>query len=230
MGNAEMSEAACREERRIGKKACLPLLFGRNPSVKCCQRVRVTHTECFCSIINPKLAAILDVKRLVRLIRGCGRTVPRNFKCGTSDTPLHIGGSSSLAHAPVHSQDPSSTALKATVSPGKAAEAFYVGGSHRERQQNVSRKNDLQEQLSELRVELDRIQAEIWTLTPAISILDLAISAHDSLRSSLCRQSLQLDNKIRELGNWQVVWELDQKAGNERMVKRKMNGLRGKAV
>ncbi|MCE3216247.1 hypothetical protein HAX54_005708, partial [Datura stramonium] len=68
----KVSEADCREERRIGKKACLPVLFGRNPSAECCERARVTHWECFCPIITPKLAAILNVKRLVRLIRACG--------------------------------------------------------------------------------------------------------------------------------------------------------------
>ncbi|KAK4373131.1 hypothetical protein RND71_008515 [Anisodus tanguticus] len=51
-----------------------------------------------------------------------------------------------------------------------------------ERQQNVNRRNDLQEQLSKLR-------------------------------------SLQLDNKIRELGYQHVVWELDQRGGSERLAK-----------
>ncbi|KAK4366840.1 hypothetical protein RND71_014720 [Anisodus tanguticus] len=44
-----------------------------------------------------------------------------------SDAPLHNGESSSLAHAPVHSQDPSSAALKATVSPTKASETSDAG-------------------------------------------------------------------------------------------------------
>ncbi|CAN4078094.1 unnamed protein product [Withania somnifera] len=87
IGNGEVSEAVCREERRLGKKACLPVLFGRNPSAECCERARVTHLECFCPIVTPKFAAILNVKRLVRLIQGCGRTVPRNFKCGSVTTP-----------------------------------------------------------------------------------------------------------------------------------------------
>ncbi|KAK4360092.1 hypothetical protein RND71_022321 [Anisodus tanguticus] len=88
-----------------------------------------------------------------------------------------------------------------------------------ERQQNISRRNYLQEQLSKLRGELERIQAEIGAITPAIGSLDSAISAYDSSRSSLFRYILQLDNKIRELGNQQVVWELDQKVGSERLAK-----------
>ncbi|KAK4356613.1 hypothetical protein RND71_025584 [Anisodus tanguticus] len=88
-----------------------------------------------------------------------------------------------------------------------------------ERQQNVIRRNDLQEQLSKLRVELERIQAKVRVITSTIGTLDSAIGAHDSSRSSLFRQSLQLDNKIRELGNQQVVWELDQRAGSEWLAK-----------
>ncbi|XP_049377228.1 uncharacterized protein LOC125842071 isoform X3 [Solanum stenotomum] len=83
----EVSESICREERRIGKKACLSVLVGMNPSAECCERARVTHEECFCPIITPKLAAILNPKRIIRLIQGCGRTIPRNFKCGSITTP-----------------------------------------------------------------------------------------------------------------------------------------------
>ncbi|KAK4357415.1 hypothetical protein RND71_023025 [Anisodus tanguticus] len=75
--------------------------------------------------------------------------------------------------------------------------------------------NDLQEQLSKLRVELERIQAEIGAIILAIDVLDSAIGTHDSCRSSLFWQSLQLDNKIRELDNQQTVWEMDQSAGSE---------------
>ncbi|KAK4345541.1 hypothetical protein RND71_035717 [Anisodus tanguticus] len=42
------------------------------------------------------------------------------------DAPLHIGGSSSSAHASTHPQDPLSAVLKAKISPVKAAEDFYV--------------------------------------------------------------------------------------------------------
>ncbi|KAJ8556487.1 hypothetical protein K7X08_032239 [Anisodus acutangulus] len=85
--NAGPSEAECREERSVGKRACWGVLLGSNPSGACCERVRVTHTECFCPSLTPKLAAVLGVNRLIRLIRGCGRTVPPHFKCGSVTTP-----------------------------------------------------------------------------------------------------------------------------------------------
>ncbi|WMV43487.1 hypothetical protein MTR67_036872 [Solanum verrucosum] len=83
----EVSESVCREERSLGKKACLSVLFGSNPSAKCCERARVTHWECLCPIVTPKLVAMINPKRIIRLIQGCGRTVPRNFKCGSIRTP-----------------------------------------------------------------------------------------------------------------------------------------------
>ncbi|XP_060207459.1 uncharacterized protein LOC132635190 [Lycium barbarum] len=87
MGNAGPSEAVCRQERSVGKKACWSVLFGRNPSGGCCERVRVTQTECFCPILTPKLVAILGgANRVIRLIKRCGRTVPPNFKCGSVTT------------------------------------------------------------------------------------------------------------------------------------------------
>lgn len=83
MASAKLSEAACKEERRIGINACKPVLYGKLPSPKCCERVRVTHIECVCSIITPKLAALIDINRVIRLVEGCGRRVPRKFKCGS---------------------------------------------------------------------------------------------------------------------------------------------------
>ncbi|KAK4374689.1 hypothetical protein RND71_005366 [Anisodus tanguticus] len=74
--------------------------------------------------------------------------------------------------------------------------------------------------LGSLRQEKNHIQtsfneAEIGAITSAIGVLDSAISAHDSSRFSLFWQSLQLDSKIQELGNQQMVWKLNQKAGSE---------------
>ncbi|KAF3674221.1 putative cdc6 [Capsicum annuum] len=80
--NAKMSESACKEERRIGVNACKPVLYGKVPSPKCCERIRLTHIECVCSVITPKLAALVDIKAAVRIVEGCGRRVPRNYKCG----------------------------------------------------------------------------------------------------------------------------------------------------
>ncbi|KAK4348241.1 hypothetical protein RND71_034580 [Anisodus tanguticus] len=80
-----------------------------------------------------------------------------------------------------------------------------------ERQQSISRRNDLQEQLSKL------IQVEIKAINLAIGTLESTIKAQDSSRSSLFWHDIHLDNKIRELGNQHVAWELDQKVGSERL-------------
>ncbi|KAL9433939.1 hypothetical protein AB3S75_024575 [Citrus x aurantiifolia] len=84
---AGLSAAQCKEERRIGLNECKPVLYGKLPSPSCCERVRVSHIECVCPVITPKLAALIDVNRAIRLIEGCGRRVPRHFKCGSITTP-----------------------------------------------------------------------------------------------------------------------------------------------
>ncbi|KAH9776924.1 AAI domain-containing protein [Citrus sinensis] len=73
----------CSKERRLGVNACKPIIYGQPPSPACCQRVRVSHVECVCPAITPKLAAL----SVIRLIEGCGRRVPRHFKCGSITTP-----------------------------------------------------------------------------------------------------------------------------------------------
>ncbi|KAJ8763714.1 hypothetical protein K2173_003496 [Erythroxylum novogranatense] len=85
--SAEVSAAACKEERRLGINACKPVVYGRLPSPACCERVRVSHIECVCPVVTPKLAALVDVNRAIRLIEGCGRRVPRHYKCGSITTP-----------------------------------------------------------------------------------------------------------------------------------------------
>ncbi|KAF4362533.1 hypothetical protein F8388_011360 [Cannabis sativa] len=87
VASAQLSNAQCHEERRIGLNACKAVLVGRPPSAACCQRVRVTHVQCVCQVITPKLAAYIDLKRAIPLIQGCGRRVPRHFKCGSITTP-----------------------------------------------------------------------------------------------------------------------------------------------
>lgn len=77
------SAAECKEERRVAINACKPVVYGKDPSPACCERARVTHIECVCPVITPKLAALIDVNRAVRLIQGCGRKVPRHYKCGS---------------------------------------------------------------------------------------------------------------------------------------------------
>ncbi|KAJ4849313.1 hypothetical protein Tsubulata_019115 [Turnera subulata] len=72
---AELSAAACKEERRIGLNACKPVIYGKLPSPECCERVRVSHVECVCPDVTPRLAALVDLNRAIRLIEGCGRRV-----------------------------------------------------------------------------------------------------------------------------------------------------------
>ncbi|KAJ4761740.1 Bifunctional inhibitor/lipid-transfer protein/seed storage 2S albumin superfamily protein [Rhynchospora pubera] len=84
---AGLSAAACKAERHAGINACKPVLYGMSPSAQCCERIRVTHLECVCPIITPKLAALINVDRAIRLVQGCGRRVPRHFKCGSITTP-----------------------------------------------------------------------------------------------------------------------------------------------
>ncbi|KAL3497629.1 hypothetical protein ACH5RR_040361 [Cinchona calisaya] len=85
--SAAPSEAQCKLEKKLGVNACKEVLYGKPPSSDCCERIRVTDIECVCPVITPKLAALVDVNRAIRLIEGCGRIVPRHFKCGSITTP-----------------------------------------------------------------------------------------------------------------------------------------------
>ncbi|KAL6320964.1 hypothetical protein AAG906_010773 [Vitis piasezkii] len=85
MASADTSPSQCKEERNLLVNACRPVIYGRNPSADCCQRVRVSHVECVCPYVTPKTASIIGVigvDNVVKKIEGCGRTVPRKFKCG----------------------------------------------------------------------------------------------------------------------------------------------------
>ncbi|KAG9156807.1 hypothetical protein Leryth_019505 [Lithospermum erythrorhizon] len=82
-----VSPARCKEERKILVKGCMPVVRGRPPSAYCCQLLRTGDAECVCSIITPKLAALIDVNYAIRVIQGCGRQVPRHYKCGSITTP-----------------------------------------------------------------------------------------------------------------------------------------------
>ncbi|KAI3443565.1 hypothetical protein Pfo_000230, partial [Paulownia fortunei] len=80
---APPSDAECKEERRVGYRACRRTIFYRwRPSGRCCERIRVTHTECVCPLITPKIASLINIKRATKLIERCGRKIPRHFKCG----------------------------------------------------------------------------------------------------------------------------------------------------
>ena len=86
MASADTSPSQCKEERNLLVNACRPVIYGRSPSANCCQRVRVSHVECVCPYVTPKTASIIGaigVDNVVKKIEGCGRTVPRKFKCGS---------------------------------------------------------------------------------------------------------------------------------------------------
>lgn len=87
--NAAPSAAQCKEERKLAVKACKNVLYGRLPSPACCQRARVSHVECICPAITPKIAALVDVNRFTKLVQGCGRRVPRHYKCGSKYLSLN---------------------------------------------------------------------------------------------------------------------------------------------
>ena len=91
VASGDTSPSQCKEEKRLLVNACRPIIFGQNPSAACCQRVRVTNAECVCPYVTPKVAALINVPRTIKQIEGCGRTVPRNFKCGSkiSLQPIH---------------------------------------------------------------------------------------------------------------------------------------------
>ncbi|GAY46911.1 AAI domain-containing protein [Citrus sinensis] len=79
--------AQCRVERRMLVNACKSLVFRIGPSAKCCERLRATRTQCVCSVITPTVAKLIDVNYAVKVVRQCGRYVPRHFKCGSITTP-----------------------------------------------------------------------------------------------------------------------------------------------
>lgn len=93
LGNWEMKSVSakkssssdkCKEELELGANACTSAYMnGKKPSAECCKRVRAGRIECVCPAITPKVAALIDVNRAIRLVKSCGRKVPRHFKCGS---------------------------------------------------------------------------------------------------------------------------------------------------
>ncbi|CAN6565223.1 unnamed protein product [Malus baccata var. baccata] len=78
----------CKEEvDRMRQNCRTALLPGRNPSAYCCQIVRAAHVECICPHVTPKLANIIPQRLTIMQIKACGRSVPRNFKCGSEFSP-----------------------------------------------------------------------------------------------------------------------------------------------
>ncbi|KAL4183980.1 hypothetical protein AMTRI_Chr11g157720 [Amborella trichopoda] len=72
----------CKSEVRTFVNACKALVNGNPPSQWCCAAIRSAHTGCICPKITPRLGALVDMKRAVRIVQGCGRQVQRHFKCG----------------------------------------------------------------------------------------------------------------------------------------------------
>ncbi|KAL8238728.1 hypothetical protein R6Q59_015295 [Mikania micrantha] len=87
MASAGPSASQCKKERRLAVNACKSVLYGRLPSPLCCQRIRVSHVKCICSVVTPKLAALVNANRFIKLIEGCGRRLPHHFKCGSITVP-----------------------------------------------------------------------------------------------------------------------------------------------
>ncbi|KAM7466344.1 hypothetical protein LguiB_013906 [Lonicera macranthoides] len=82
-----LTGAQCKAERNGLVQACKPVVARRPPSPLCCQLLRGAHVECVCPVITPKLAALIDVNYAIRVVQGCGRRVPRHYKCGKQKKP-----------------------------------------------------------------------------------------------------------------------------------------------
>ncbi|CBI23386.3 hypothetical protein VitviT2T_002324 [Vitis vinifera] len=80
---AELSPSQCKQERQLGINSCKAVVFGQPASPACCQRIRVSHWECVCPAFNPKLAALIDINKAIKILQTCGRKVPHHFKCGS---------------------------------------------------------------------------------------------------------------------------------------------------
>lgn len=98
MVSATPSARQCKKERTLALNACKSVMYGRLPSSYCCQRIRVSHTKCICPVITPKVAALVNPNRFLKLIEGCGRRVPRHFKCGSKSLSLSL----SIMHIDVY--------------------------------------------------------------------------------------------------------------------------------
>ncbi|KAK2965357.1 hypothetical protein RJ640_013820 [Escallonia rubra] len=88
---AAPSPAECKEEQRLGINACSLVLSGQQPSAACCERARVSHVECICPAISPRLASRIGNDRFVRLVRGCGRSFPpraKYYRSSMNDKPV----------------------------------------------------------------------------------------------------------------------------------------------
>lgn len=83
MAGAVPNARKCKKERTLLLNSCKSVMYGRLASSSCCQRIRVSNVNCICPVLTPKVVALVNVNRLVKLIEGCGRKVPRHFRCGS---------------------------------------------------------------------------------------------------------------------------------------------------
>ncbi|KAK3023225.1 hypothetical protein RJ639_043337 [Escallonia herrerae] len=66
-GECSLSAANCKVERNAFVGACKLVVNGRNPTPECCRCIQVSHFECICPVITPKVVAPIDVRRPMRL-------------------------------------------------------------------------------------------------------------------------------------------------------------------
>ena len=90
----ELLPSQCKKERDVVINSCQGFVFGQAASPVCCEQVKVFHFECLCPAFTPKLVALFDVNKAIKLLQDCGRRVPRHFKCGSklslSPKPLSL--------------------------------------------------------------------------------------------------------------------------------------------
>ncbi|KAF5178354.1 hypothetical protein FRX31_032058, partial [Thalictrum thalictroides] len=78
-----LNESQCNnEERRHCISACMPVMYGWNPSQECCRFIREADIECACAGVTPVVAALIDINRLIKVVEWCGRSVQHHYKCG----------------------------------------------------------------------------------------------------------------------------------------------------
>lgn len=90
MAAAAQRAKSCKEERRLLINACKAVVYGNSPTPACCATTRDTHLQCVCAVITPKLAALVDVSRLVAIVKGCGKKLPHHYKCGSMCSPFPL--------------------------------------------------------------------------------------------------------------------------------------------
>ncbi|XP_008234176.1 PREDICTED: uncharacterized protein LOC103333161 [Prunus mume] len=65
----DTTPSQCKEEKDLLMGACKnAIIIGGSPSAYCCQRVRVTHFECVCPYVTPKVATSIPIGRTIKQI------------------------------------------------------------------------------------------------------------------------------------------------------------------